>query len=313
MTLLAHGAEPHAAVDAAALPAGPRSADELLSNWGWEPVTMALLAASAVLYAHGVRRLWRASGPGRGIRRWEAGAFAAGWATMLVALISPIHPWGRVLFSVHMTQHELLMLLAAPLLVLGKPLVAALHALPTRWARAAARAAGVAWWRGTWRTATHPFVAFCVQTAVLWAWHIPALFEACLYNEFVHWLQHAMFLGSAVLFWWAVAQGRGRAMGYGMAVLYLFSTAMHSGLLGVLLTFDDTVWYPAYARGAHRWGVGPVEDQQLAGLIMWIPAGTLYVLAGLMLFAAWLRETEDRVLRREARALLQVAPRPEGR
>lgn len=300
--ILAHAGEDHGA--AANVPSGPRTTEELLTTWGLEPVTIICLAVSAILYVRGVRRFWRASGFGHGIRRWEAGAFACGWLTLFIALVSPIHPWGRVLFSVHMTQHELLMLMAAPLIVLGKPLVAFLRAIPTPWAWALAHATGVQWWQHTWRTLTRPGVAFVIQTVALWMWHVPVLFEACLYNEFVHLLQHVSFVASAALFWWAVTQGRQHALGYGVAVLFVFSTAMHSGLLGVLLAFDDSVWYPSYARTTQRWGLDAVEDQQLVGLIMWIPAGVLYIIPGIILFGVWLRESEARVLRREARLLI---------
>jgi cytochrome c oxidase assembly factor CtaG len=89
-------------------------------------------------------------------------------------------------------------------------------------------------------------------------------------------------------------------MGYGLAVMYMLTTAMHSGLLGALLTFSRTVWYPDYSLTTGSWGLTPLEDQQLGGLIMWMPAGIVYVVAGLILFAAWLRESERRVRRREA-------------
>ncbi|PYK35494.1 MAG: cytochrome c oxidase assembly protein, partial [Verrucomicrobia bacterium] len=126
------------------------------------------------------------------------------------------------------------------------------------------------------------------------AWHAPALFEATLENESIHALQHASFLFSALLFWWAVIHGRKRALGFGLAVLYMFTTALHSGLLGALLTFANSVWYPGYAERTAAWGLTPLEDQQIGGLIMWIPAGLVYIAAGLALFAGWLRESEMR-------------------
>ena len=136
---------------------------------------------------------------------------------------------------------------------------------------------------------------------MLWAWHIPSLFQATIGDEFVHALQHLSFLLSALLFWWAVLQGRHRAAGYGVAVLYMFTTAVHSGLLGALITVARSAWYPAYRGTTASWGLTPLEDQQLGGLIMWIPACTVYVIAGLVLFAAWLRESERRARSRESR------------
>jgi putative membrane protein len=292
---LAHGAGVHGAASV-----GPRHWNDLWRTWELEPGVLVPLALSAWLYARGLRRLWREGHVGRGVRVWEAFCFGGGWLTLAIALVSPLHPWGRVLFSAHMTQHELLMLVAAPLLVLGKPIIASLKALPPGWAREAVRRTNAPWWQRTWAMLTHPFVAWVIHAAVLWAWHIPVLFQATIDDEFVHALQHLSFVLSALLFWWAVLQGRPRAVGYGVAVLYLFTTALHSGLLGALIALTKSVWYPAYRGTTDSWGLTPLEDQQLGGLIMWIPACTVYVVAGLALFAGWLRESERRALIREA-------------
>ena len=103
---------------------------ELMRAWSFEPLVVIGLAVSAILYAVGSYRLWRRSGIGRGIAVWEAACYWLGWLALVVALVSPLHPWGRVLFSAHMTQHEILMLVAAPLVVLGHPLVVYLWAFP---------------------------------------------------------------------------------------------------------------------------------------------------------------------------------------
>ena len=137
---------------------------------------------------------------------------------------------------------------------------------------------------------------------MLWAWHIPTWFQATLENDFIHALQHTSFLLSALLFWWAVMQGRNAALNYGLAVLYMLTTAIHSGLLGALITFARTPWYPAYEGRTASWGLGTLQDQQIGGLIMWVPACTVYVVAGLAMFAAWLRESERRVVKREMQA-----------
>jgi cytochrome c oxidase assembly factor CtaG len=178
-------------------------------------------------------------------------------------------------------------------------MIAFLRALPSNWAGALARLGNSRSWQLIWQSITNPLVAWLIHAVVLWMWHMPALFDATLHSELIHALQHVSFLGSALLFWWAVIYGPQRAMGYGMAVLYLFTTALHSGLLGAMLTFAGRLWYPSYAHSTQSWGLTPVEDQQLGGLIMWIPAGLVYVVAGLALFAGWLRESERRVLQRE--------------
>ncbi|MDQ3802588.1 MAG: cytochrome c oxidase assembly protein [Acidobacteriota bacterium] len=255
------------------------------------------------LYFRGARRAWRESGRGTRARRLEAWAFAGGWLALFVALVSPLHPWGEVLFSAHMTQHELLMLVAAPLLVLARPLVPFLWALPMRWRQGLGAAGKRRAVQAVWRAITNPLVAWAIHAAALWVWHAPVLFEATLQSDLIHTLQHVSFLGSALLFWWALIHGRRGLLGYGAAVLYVFTTSVHSGVLGALITFARKVWYPAYSGMTSSWGLTPLEDQQLGGLIMWVPAAVVYIAAGLALMVGWMRESERRVRRRESRAL----------
>jgi cytochrome c oxidase assembly factor CtaG len=216
-----------------------------------------------------------------------------------------MHAWGQVLFSAHMTQHEILMLVAAPLLVLGRPLITFLWALPLDWSRKLGKFAKINALSRLWHTLTIPLVAWLVHAIALWIWHIPVLFEAVLRYEWVHTAQHLSFFISALLFWWALIHGPQGAMGYGAAVLYLFTTSVHSGVLGALITLAGSVWYPSYVGLTSSWGLTPLEDQQLGGLIMWIPAGLVYVIAGLALFAGWLREADVRAMKRER---LELAP-----
>ncbi|MFT3789343.1 MAG: cytochrome c oxidase assembly protein [Tepidisphaeraceae bacterium] len=283
---LAHGDVPH----------GPAS---MWTRWDTEPIATITLLLGGAIYLCGLIALWRRAGVGHGIKRWEFACAVSGWIALAVALVSPIHPLGQVLFSVHMTQHEILMLVAAPLLVLGRPMLPVLHALPTRASQGLARwtnTPSIAW---GWRTLANPYVAWVVHFVALWAWHIPALFIATLTSEWIHALQHASFLGSALLFWWAVIHTRRRAEAYGMAILYMFSTAMHSGLLGALLTFASRPLYQPYSHTAPSWGITALEDQQLGGLIMWIPAGFVYVLAGLLCVVGWLKQAERLARRQE--------------
>jgi len=175
-------------------------------------------------------------------------------------------------------------------------MIPSLWALPKQTARQISGWTKTNWWRAAWALITAPFVAWLIHAVILWTWHIPALFQATIDSEFIHALQHTSFLGSALLFWWAVLHGPQRAMGFGVAVLYMFTTALQSGLLGALLTFARGVWYPIYSETTAPWGLTPLEDQQLGGLIMWIPAGVVYIIAGLALFAGWLRESETRAL-----------------
>jgi cytochrome c2 len=141
-------------------------------------------------------------------------------------------------------------------------------------------------------------VAWALHAIALWIWHAPPLFQATLQSDLIHTLQHLSFLLSALLFWWAVLHNGRDRVGYGAATLYVFTTSIHSGALGALLTFSSTLWYPAYHVSPLAWGLTPVEDQQLGGLLMWIPAGLVYLFAGLALIAGWLRQTEARAQQR---------------
>lgn len=260
--------------------------------WNSELWLLALLLLSACAYAWGVAALWRSSGFARGLPRWRTALFCAGWLVLVVGLVSPLDALGEELFSMHMLQHELLMLVAAPLLVLGKPLAVFAWGLPLRVRQAIAGSLRAGWWRTTWRWLTAPLSAWSLHAIVLWAWHVPVLFQASLESDAIHNAQHASFLGSAVLFWWALLRRRPD----GTSVLYVFTTLLHTGFLGALLTFSPTVLYPIYIESAGRWGLTALADQQLGGLIMWVPAGAILLLSGLVLLAQWLRAIEKRSL-----------------
>jgi cytochrome c oxidase assembly factor CtaG len=142
-----------------------------------------------------------------------------------------------------------------------------------------------------WRVATAPPAAFVLYGLALWIWHTPALYDRALEYEAVHAVQHLCFFGTAALFWWGIVHGRQGRMGYGAAVVYLFVTALHGGVLGALLTVSPRVWYAPYLAH-HPSGLTPLEDQQLAGLLMWVPTGLTFVAGALFLFAAWLKQSD---------------------
>jgi putative membrane protein len=265
-----------------------------LDEWTWEPVTIALLTVSALIYVRGVRRLWTRAGRGQGINTWQAAAFGIALVSLAVALLSPLAWLSERLFSAHMTQHEILMLIAAPMLCFGRPLIAALWASPPSWRE---RMGG--WSRHcaiarTWRALTAPLTVFLLHAVALWVWHIPPLYEAALHSTGVHALQHLSFVLTAALFWWGLMHGRYGRIGYGVAVLYVFLTAVHSSILGALLTIAPSLWYSSYATAASQWRIDALADQQLAGLVMWVPSGAIFIVLGLALFAAWLGESERR-------------------
>jgi putative membrane protein len=292
--------------------AGPEAAPPAIdpfTSWSWDPVASVPLAVCALVYTRGLARLWRSPGGRRAVRPWQVMAFAAGWLTLVLALLSPLDVLSDLLFSAHMTQHELLMLVAAPLMVLGRPLVVMLWAFGphgrqqlTGWVRRPAVA-------GTWHAVTGPLVVWVLHGLALWVWHLPALYQAAVRSDGVHIVQHVSFFLTATLFWWAVVHGRYGRIGYGVAVLFVFATALHSGALGALFTFGSQVLYPIYAQRSAALGVDALEDQQLAGLIMWIPFGLTFLIVGLALFAAWLGESDRRLALAE-RALPPVREAP---
>jgi putative membrane protein len=268
------------------------------NNWSFDPLIVVSLILLAAIYLTGLLRLWRTRGFGRAISGWESMAFLGAWVSLVIALVSPLHRWGEVLFSAHMTQHEVLMLVSAPLLVLSRPLIASLWSMPLRWRQAAGSVMKTGPLESAWRFATEPLSAFLIHAVALWVWHIPYLFQATLKSDVVHTFQHFSFFGSALLFWWAIIAGQRGVASYGAAILYLFATSIHSGILGALLTFSKAVLYPAYTE-TQSWGLTAIEDQQLGGLIMWAPAGLIYLGAGLIMFASWLHDSDKRVKARE--------------
>jgi cytochrome c oxidase assembly factor CtaG len=209
----------------------------------------------------------------------------------VIALVSPIHEMGEALFSAHMAQHEILMAVAAPLLAVSRPGVRLLRGIPLPARKALVRWTRPQWIRKPWHAFSDPVSAWFLHAAALWGWHAPPLFQATLRSDWIHAAQHISFLGSALLFWSALFRGRA-AIGAG--IVYVFSTAVHSGILGALLTFAPKPWYPAYASTTAAWGLTPLEDQQLGGLIMWVPAGVLYTVAGLWMLAEWIKSSEYR-------------------
>lgn len=278
---------------AASFTVGAHGTHEALGESGWtfDAWVVGPLLVSLGWYATGYLRL-RARSAVATAHRASAGWFLAGWLVLAAALVTPLHEAGERSFAAHMIEHELLMLVAAPLMVLSRPLGIALWAFPH-----AARQALAALGRGIgtpWRALTAPITATLLQAMALWLWHAPRLFDLALANAAWHVVQHLAFLVTALLFWWAVLHGRERRVG--VSVGCLFFTATVSGALGALMAFSSSPWYAGYAaNGLDAFGLTPAEDQQLAGLLMWIPGGLVHALAGLAMFARRLRSDPGHV------------------
>lgn len=248
-------------------------------------IVIGVLAAAA-WYAIGLRRLWARVGRGRVVSPARAACYAGGLLVLLGALASPIAELGHELFSAHMVQHLLLILVAPPLLVAGAPLYVGLWALPRGWRRALGR-----WWPGHggvyW-----PLVVWVVSAGILWFWHLPVTYDLAVLHPEMHALEHLSFVVAAFFFWWLLFRPVGHRMDRGAGILYLFAAGLQASMLGALLTFSGSAWYGVHAHTTEAFGLTPVQDQQLAGLIMWIPAALVYLGACAVLFVQWLEPTD---------------------
>ncbi|MFM0717625.1 cytochrome c oxidase assembly protein [Paraburkholderia strydomiana] len=259
-------------------------------GWSFDAWIVALMFASTLAYAIGhVRLRRRGTRHGRAIRAWHASAFAGGMAALVSALCSPLDTLSAALFSAHMVQHETMMLIAAPLLVVARPLGVWIWALPRDARRRAGRAVRAPAFVRLWRALTAPLAGWLLHAAALWGWHAPAMFEAALAHSWVHTLQHASFLLTALIFWWTVfGDGASRQSG-GHAMLSVFTTMVHTSALGALISLAPGLWYPSYVESTSALGIDALRDQQAGGLIMWVPAAIVYLVGGLAIAARWLR------------------------
>ena len=252
-------------------------------GWTLDPTITAPLALAAILFGAGWVRLYRRSGLGRQDLARRGGVFVAGWLCLAAALVSPLHQAGERSFAAHMVEHETLMLAAAPLLVLSRPLALMLWAFPAAGRRALGAAGRNGWIQRPWRVLTEPFTATFLQAAALWLWHVPGLFDLALGSDGWHVVQHLCFLVTALLFWSAVLPAHQRRK-LARTIACLFITSVVTGALGAFMALSGSPWYARYAAlGMDAWGLSPVEDQQLAGLLMWIPGGLVHAVAALVL------------------------------
>jgi cytochrome c oxidase assembly factor CtaG len=215
--------------------------------------------------------------------------------------MSPIDSYDQQLFSLHMVEHLLLTLCAAPLLLLGRPLVPMLRALPAQERRGAARIfkpRGRIGQLGA--TMVRAPIALSLYLVVFATWHVPALYDAAQGSTLTHYAEHASLFGSALLFWWPVIHPHGgpRRLPRAAAVVYLILPIFAGTIIGALLTFSPRPIYATYSTAARVTNLSALDDQQLAGLIMWIPGGLAYLVPILALLARILRQDEAPPTRR---------------
>jgi cytochrome c oxidase assembly factor CtaG/cytochrome c2 len=247
-------------------------------NWGGDPGSLLSIMVIAVWYGVGVGRLWSSAGRGHGVSRAEVASFYAGILVLLVALCSPLDAVADTLFSAHMLEHVLLITVAAPLAVLGAPLLPFMWALPRRARVSAGRTWNATGMKVAGATLATPLVAWGLHTVAIWVWHLPALYLDALASTPVHALEHSCFYVTALLMWWVAFKPLRGHGGLAGSLLVIAGTFAQCGALGAILTFSGTSWYGVQSIGASAWHLTPLEDQQLAGLIMWIPAGFVYLI-----------------------------------
>lgn len=254
----------------------------LWSAWSLAPEVVLPLLAMLGAYILGLRRV-AARRPWDRPNGRHVACFAAGWLMLAVAVVSPLCRMAATLVWAHMAQHALLVAVAPPLLVLGVPSVMIAEALPPRWQALAARCvAATRRWMGT-------VVVGAAYGAGIWLWHLPALYQGALLSEGLHLAMYASLLAVSLLFWRTALRPDAMENTSGGTLLLLLVTPMHTSLLGALLTVAREPWYPVLAPYAAVWRLTPLEDQQLAGLIMWVPMGVIYPVAALGLMIAWFR------------------------
>lgn len=256
-------------------------------SWNLDPWIIMPMVMLLALFALGS---WRLSRKSRVPRRRHR-LFLAGWLVLTLALVSPLHEGGERSFTLHMAEHELIMLVATLLLAASQAGGILAWGLPER-IRRALRGNWKAPLASVWRWLTEPITATIIQAVTMWAWHAPALFDRALDNRGWHIAQHASFILASLLFWTAMLKPR--RGGYLLSAACLFLTSLVEGALGALMALSESPWYSAYAAmGLSGIGLDPTTDQQLAGLLMWIPGGLVHGTVALALLYRWLRE-EDR-------------------
>lgn len=258
---------------------------DVWTAWTLDPLVLLLLAGTALAY----RRGWR-HGPDTPLRR---AALWGGLAALVAALVSPIDAMSGVLVSAHMVQHVLLILVAAPLLAVSAPGGALLRGTPPsvrRLSRSMRRTAGLG--SAGLQRLRSPVGRWLLYVVTLWVWHASVVYGWAVENAFAHALEHATFLASGFLVWSAILGPIRVRVTRGLGLLGVFTLGLQGIFLSVLLTFANEPYYAEYLAAPDAWGLDPLADQQLAGVLMWIPAGLIHTGIALYLLRSWLREFE---------------------
>ena len=278
----------------------------VLAAWSFDAPAVAGLLLAAGLYLWAVRRV-DAAHPANRHPRWRTWLFLGGLGAIGVALLSPIEAYEGVLFSVHMVQHMLLQLVAAPLLLAGAPITLVLRVASPAWRRrilAVLHSPLV-------RAISFPAVAWVFFAATNWGWHYSTLYDDALENQALHYLQHAHFLFAALLFWWPAlgVDPSPWRLPHPVRLFYLFLAMPQQSFLGVSLLQTATVLYPHYVTTVRDWGPTPLEDQHVGGMIMWVFGDVAFLTGMAIVLVLWMRHEERRTARLDARLAAERAAR----
>jgi len=265
----------------------------VLTTWSFEPRIVLILALTGVLYAVGLRELGRRGKLWRLVRRRQALFFALGLLSLALALLSPLDTYDTRLFSLHMAQHLILQQVAPPLLLLGNPIPVLLAGLPLSLVRPMMRAQRrTPWLRGLTHLLRLPAVAWTVYVGSVLGWHIPKLYQATLIHPGLHLLEHLCFIASGVLFWWIVIEPQpGPVRRHpGLRLVFAATTMLPMVLLGGVFALPATVLYPTLAGHAPLWGLAPIDDQRLGGIVMWLLGMPIDIVTASILFFAMMKD-----------------------
>jgi cytochrome c oxidase assembly factor CtaG len=271
----------------------------VLLAWSFDPLAIALIGVAALVYLRGVREV-NAAHPRSPVSRWRTAAFLAGLGAIGLALLSPIERYETALLSVHMVQHMLLQLVAAPLLLLAAPVTLLLRVAspgPRGWLLGVLHSRAL-------RIATHPIVAWTAFVVVNWGWQFSPLYDLAAESTLVHYVQHAVYLGVGLLFWWPIVavDPAPRKLAFPGRVAYVALSIPQNSFLGITLMNVQPSLYPHYWTQLRDWGPPFAEDLQIAGAIMWGMGAMVFVLALLLVLGAWMRSEDRKTRRREARS-----------
>ena len=272
----------------------------ILSSWDWRLSVIIVLALAGTFYIRGWWQLRQRQRRGRLATGWRLVSYLAGLFIIGPALMSPIDVLGGQLFLMHMVQHLLLIMIAPPLLLITNPMPFMLWGLPGKWRLRVGRGLGRLLHRNSavrrnLRAATSPGIIWLAWVVMVFGWHDPTLYNAALQYEWVHDVEHVTFFAAGMLFWWHVT-GAGPRIHKQASLLgriaFVIGAIPPNMLTGVALAFASKPIYTFYTAVPRLWGLSVMADQQIGGVIMWVPGSMMYIIAALVLISRLLDQEE---------------------